>query len=269
MTDYKEFYEKAQQGSMNLEGLAEKHRLLSLDKLIPKGNQELLLDAGCGKGAYSEHFKDKGHKVIGVDISINSLKLAQKIHRIYIYINSTLENLPIKESSIDKILCNDVLEHILDYKQVLEEFKRILKPGGEIILYIPTNHRFSFDWFVSLGYKRKLWVDIETGHINRWNIPKFCAYLESIQLKTTNIIYDKHFFYHLTNFFMNNIWKVYRKIKPKPIQNIISPKSGKKGGKLYLSIIQMIADLDVKLFPNSPLGSWAYIVCRKEDTKDV
>jgi len=48
-------------------------------------------------------------------------------------------NLPFEDNSFDFILCNHVLEHILDDKKAMQELYRILKPGGTGIFQIPQD----------------------------------------------------------------------------------------------------------------------------------
>lgn len=44
---------------------------------------------------------------------------------------------PIEDCSFDAVLCLNTMEHIYNYEQFLNEVKRILKPGGEVILAVP------------------------------------------------------------------------------------------------------------------------------------
>jgi SAM-dependent methyltransferase len=53
-------------------------------------------------------------------------------------LNFDLENkFPLESSSYDTVLCINTLEHILDYRNVLNESYRILKSGSEIIIVVP------------------------------------------------------------------------------------------------------------------------------------
>lgn len=48
-------------------------------------------------------------------------------------------NIPYEDSSFDVVLCNHVLEHVLDDNQAMRELFRILKPGGWAILQVPLD----------------------------------------------------------------------------------------------------------------------------------
>ena len=46
-------------------------------------------------------------------------------------------NMPLKDNSVDGIVCEDVLEHVAGAPRLLKEMSRILKPNGTLILKIP------------------------------------------------------------------------------------------------------------------------------------
>ena len=53
--------------------------------------------------------------------------------------NMNLLELPIIDNSFDLVICNHVLEHIIDDKQAMKEIFRVLKPGGKAILQVPIS----------------------------------------------------------------------------------------------------------------------------------
>ena len=58
-----------------------------------------------------------------------------------------LHLIPFQEDSFDMILCNHVLEHVTDDRQVMAEFLRVLSPGGSAILQVPLepDREFTFE----------------------------------------------------------------------------------------------------------------------------
>ena len=54
-------------------------------------------------------------------------------------VKANLCNLPFKNNTYDLILCNHVLEHIIDDIKAMKEIYRVLKPGGRAILQVPLN----------------------------------------------------------------------------------------------------------------------------------
>lgn len=79
--------------------------------------------------------------VVGVDISKEMVENCQNMG-LPANCNSITE-LPFENDSFDLILCLDVLEHLENDLAALEELKRVLRPGGLIILSVPA---FSWLW---------------------------------------------------------------------------------------------------------------------------
>jgi SAM-dependent methyltransferase len=65
-----------------------------------------------------------------------------------VHVVCSLEKIPFKSSSVDLVVSNSVLEHIKDYKAVINEIYRILKPGGYLYLSVPNlcmrHHKYDF-----------------------------------------------------------------------------------------------------------------------------
>lgn len=106
--------------------------------LIKKYGEDLsqvqLLDIGCGGGVLTEEFALLGCQVTGIDISARSISVAQThaaINGLSIdYRVGSGTSLHFDDNSFDAVSCCDVLEHIRDWRQVLAEARRVLKPGG-------------------------------------------------------------------------------------------------------------------------------------------
>ena len=104
-----------------------------------KGN---ILDVGCGSQPYRRYFKC--NEYIGLDIDTNSNRQAKVAD--YFYDGSRF---PFNDSSFDSVLCNQVLEHVFNPQQFLSEIRRILKPGGRILLTVPfvwDEHEQPYDY---------------------------------------------------------------------------------------------------------------------------
>jgi 2-polyprenyl-6-hydroxyphenyl methylase/3-demethylubiquinone-9 3-methyltransferase len=93
-----------------------------------------LLDIGCGGGVLTEEFASMGSQVTGIDISPRSIEIA-RVHAARTGLSIDYQvgagtKLPFDRESLDAVSCCDVLEHIRDWKQVIAEAGRVLKPGG-------------------------------------------------------------------------------------------------------------------------------------------
>jgi SAM-dependent methyltransferase len=99
------------------------------------------LENGCGVGMYVEHLSSKALKVIGLEYDLDR---AQQAAQNNIANNNTSilcaagEALPFPEASFDLILSHEVLEHVEDDRQSVQEMVRALKPGGRMVVFVPN-----------------------------------------------------------------------------------------------------------------------------------
>jgi ubiquinone/menaquinone biosynthesis C-methylase UbiE len=104
------------------------------------GSESIVLDAGCGWGRFILRLRkqcSKSFEMVGVDVDDLSLKYGKKISKNFNVIRSKVEQLPFKESTFDVILCSGVIHEIKTLsarKAAVEEFRRVLKPGGVLCL---------------------------------------------------------------------------------------------------------------------------------------
>jgi len=102
------------------------------EKVIKKYSKGLLLDLGCGNVPYYEIYKDNVIDNVCVDWG-NSLHKNP-----YLDIEADLNKpFPFEDDSFDSILCADVLEHIAEPHQFINEIGRVLNPGGNAIIMVP------------------------------------------------------------------------------------------------------------------------------------
>ncbi len=129
-----------------------------------------LLDAGCGGGRHCFGAMDRGAHVAGLDLDIPSLKLARagindrrgdSEHKVRGgVLQGDVFRLPFPDSSFDRVICSEVMEHVHDYAGAVRELVRVMRPGGRIGITIPTA---SSEWFY-LGLTRK-YFESPGGHI--------------------------------------------------------------------------------------------------------
>jgi ubiquinone/menaquinone biosynthesis C-methylase UbiE len=104
------------------------------------------LDAACGTGRYSEFLSALGHKVIGVDLSPNMLSQAKKNRSKQInFLQGNLTKIPLKDKSVDLVICALALTHLSNIDEALSELFRVVRPKGHIV--ISDIH----PWLVALG----------------------------------------------------------------------------------------------------------------------
>ncbi|MEV0633926.1 class I SAM-dependent methyltransferase [Streptomyces sp. NPDC050619] len=104
------------------------------------GRAQTILDIGCGDGTAAATAAPllTGHRVIGVDWSQDALKRA-RAHLTYpIRGELTGAGLPFAAGSADAVLFSEVIEHLVDPDAALDEIRRVLRPGGHLMLSTPN-----------------------------------------------------------------------------------------------------------------------------------
>jgi len=96
-----------------------------------------LLDIGCSTGFFIEIARKNGWVVKGIEISPDSAKIAQEIHKKDVYEGMLQEGL-YPEETFDAITLWDVLEHVPDPKQLLMIVYKLLKKDGLVFIRTPN-----------------------------------------------------------------------------------------------------------------------------------
>lgn len=95
------------------------------------------LDAGCGTGRHAGHLAELGFDTIGVDATEGMLAVARETHPDVEFQNGRLEELPLDDDSVDVVVSALAVCHAPDLGPVFEEFARVTRPGGTIIVSDP------------------------------------------------------------------------------------------------------------------------------------
>jgi carbamoyltransferase len=108
-----------------------------LDAAIPYNAS--VLEVGCGTGQLSNFLGISCRRVIGTDLCLNSLRLAENFRRQHDlsrvrFVQANLFQLPYQKEQFDVILCNGVLHHTSDPRRGFEGLLPLLQPGGYIVV---------------------------------------------------------------------------------------------------------------------------------------
>jgi ubiquinone/menaquinone biosynthesis C-methylase UbiE len=101
------------------------------------------LDAGCGTGTLARLLAERGGSVLGVDASEGMIRRAMNLTDtglgcVAFCVLDTIESLPFEPSTFEGVLCSSVIEYLEDPGAALEEFRRVLKPGGVLVASVPN-----------------------------------------------------------------------------------------------------------------------------------
>jgi SAM-dependent methyltransferase len=95
------------------------------------------LDVGCGNGWSSFLLSQKGAIVTGVDLHASSFEPPQQSQKLT-YVQGSAVSLPFANAAFDVVTTHECLEHVEDPLQALNEFDRVLKPGGYVCIVGPN-----------------------------------------------------------------------------------------------------------------------------------
>ena len=101
-----------------------------------------LLDCGGGTGRVSGQLRPFVGQLVITDLSQPMLKQAQDKDSL-IPVRSHAERLPFPDESFERILVVDALHHFCDQKKAIDEFLRVLKPQGRLVIEEPDINRFA------------------------------------------------------------------------------------------------------------------------------
>ncbi len=119
-------------------------KLLGLHRELVRNHRSepAALDLCCGTGLVGAHIKSKVRNIVGLDLSPSMLARAKR--RLTRVIRGNAEKLLFPDKTFDLVICRQSL-HFLDSKKLAREIKRVLKPGGQVIISqtVPFNKQDS------------------------------------------------------------------------------------------------------------------------------
>lgn len=123
-----------------------------------KDRRPRILDVGCGTGANLLMLSEYGDAE-GVDISEDALAFCRErgLNKVK---HGAAEELPYEDCAFDLVTALDVVEHIDDDVASLREMRRVLRPDGRVLLFVPT---FMFLWGLQ---------DDVSNHRRRYRLPE-------------------------------------------------------------------------------------------------
>lgn len=104
------------------------------------GGVKTVLDIGCGDGTAAATAAPflTGHRIVGVDWSQDALGRAHTRLPYTVRGELTDGGLPFRTAAADAVLFSEVIEHLVDPDSALDEIRRVLRPGGHLMLSTPN-----------------------------------------------------------------------------------------------------------------------------------
>jgi 2-polyprenyl-6-hydroxyphenyl methylase/3-demethylubiquinone-9 3-methyltransferase len=124
-------------------------RLNWIQSLVPLAGKKVV-DIGCGGGILSDAMARQGAQVLGADLAVKSLKVAQ-LHALEAgtqgvqYREISAEDLALEQAGqFDVVTCMEMLEHVPDPAAVVQACAQLVKPGGWVFFSTLNRNPKSF-----------------------------------------------------------------------------------------------------------------------------
>ncbi|PYS46577.1 MAG: methyltransferase type 11 [Acidobacteria bacterium] len=140
-----------------------------------KDHSPRILDVGCGTGANLMMLSQFGDAE-GVDISEDALSFCRE-RGLKNVRHGAAEKLPYEDETFDLVTALDVVEHLDDDVAGLNEMRRVLRPNGHLLLFVPT---FMFLWGVQ---------DEVSNHRRRYRMPELRRAVEKAGFEVERTTY--------------------------------------------------------------------------------
>jgi SAM-dependent methyltransferase len=156
-----------------------------LDQVLANYAAPKILDIGCGTGFNIEYLQAQGHQqVTGLDFSVDALSFGRSRHLRYLVCSDGTRP-PFCGASFDAIMALDLIEHLPDDIQTLQELGRLLRPNGSLLIFTPA---FNFLWGLQ---------DEVSHHYRRYTAGELRHKLVEAGLNITKITYANTFLFPL------------------------------------------------------------------------
>jgi len=118
---------------------------LALERLKVRPG-ETVLDLGCGPGDGGQWLFEAGAVAVGLDYSQGMLEQAREVPGLSGRLTrGDAGRLPFRDGALDKIVCTNSFHHYPQHFAALKEMRRVLKPGGLLVLVDPRKDHL-FGW---------------------------------------------------------------------------------------------------------------------------
>jgi SAM-dependent methyltransferase len=115
----------------------------------------VVIDLGCGDGsalalAARQH---PGHRFAGIDWSAAAARRARGLGLTVLRAGVDVRALPLADGAADVVIMSEVIEHLVDPDRALAEVRRVLRPGGSLLLSTPNLAAWYNRGLLALGFQ--------------------------------------------------------------------------------------------------------------------
>ena len=130
------------------------------DALVLLGDERFgsLLEIGYGSGVFLPELARRTNRLVGIDVHSGRDGVAEMASRLDLdveLVDASLFDLPFEDGTFDALVCLSVLEHLTDLDAALRELRRVVRPGGRLVLGVPVRNVATNSFFRLVGYDPK------------------------------------------------------------------------------------------------------------------
>jgi len=127
-----------------------------------------VLDVACGAGYGTNILAQVAAEATGLDIDAAAVRKAKRKYRRsnIKFVAGDCYDMPFEAGSFDVVVANEMIEHIDDHDRFIDEVKRVLRPGGSLLVSTPNKPVYN-------RYKEP-----NVFHVSEMDIPEFRDLLE-------------------------------------------------------------------------------------------
>jgi SAM-dependent methyltransferase len=158
--------------------------------LLEPGPDLRLLDVACGSGGFAAFAAGAGLVLTGVDVSGVAIEAARRRLPTGEFVVGDAQALPFEDESFDRVTCLGSLEHFPDPTRGAAELRRVLRPDGRAVVFLPNlfflghvyfglrhgtqptegHQAFSEQYLTSAGWRAVLERGgLQVVRVRRWN----------------------------------------------------------------------------------------------------
>jgi SAM-dependent methyltransferase len=154
-----------------------------MDRVLPDERPLKILDVGCGAGNMIHHLSRYG-EVKGIEVDPRPVRVARQ--RGYdVQRHDAAQDIPFPEGHFDLVTVLDVIEHNEDDVAILRSCRRVLRPGGHIVITVPA-----FMWLWSNN-------DVINAHVRRYVAPELAEKLRGVGFHLRRMAYNNFLIFPL------------------------------------------------------------------------
>ena len=136
--------------------------LNDLQRLLAPGSTYAdILDVGCGRGKstqlLSERFQPQS--IVALEADADLLRCVPtttiRCHSKITALHASATSVPVPDASFDMVFCHQTFHHIADQDSAIQEFYRVLRPGG-VLLFAESTKRYIDSWMIRFLFRHPM-----------------------------------------------------------------------------------------------------------------